>query len=177
MKLLSIDIETLGLDVTQAPIIEFGMSVVYDNNIVETYSSNVRPINDNWWNHADPTSIVMNANIIQEIYEGKYLGPTEMEDNVFWIINNYWKIDEKVVVLGKNAANFDIPILKNNGFEFPNRFHRRVVDLGSIWINPDIDEEPPNLQKCLERAGIQHDINHRAGDDAYYTALAFLEKF
>jgi DNA polymerase III epsilon subunit-like protein len=69
-------------------------------------------------------------------------------------------------VAGKNAGSFDIPFIE----ALPNwqgmiRFRRRVFDPASHYARPG-DKCLPDLQECLNRAGIDSTVAHTAVDDA-----------
>lgn len=72
----------------------------------------------------------------------------------------------KVVAAGKNFNKLDSSFLE----EIPNlsniiRFFHRVIDPGSMYVEKS-DEEPPNMDTCLERAGFEDEVPHNAVDDS-----------
>jgi len=76
-------------------------------------------------------------------------------------------IDPKkaVLVAGKNFAGFDRPFLEClPGWNIP--FHHRVIDPAMLYWNPDTDEVPPSLKRCMELAGIDGEVAHTAVEDA-----------
>ncbi len=67
---------------------------------------------------------------------------------------------------GKNYASFDDRFLQQlPGGEDLHRFHR-CIDPGMRYWNPRIDKVPPDTKTCLQRAGIDTEVQHEAIDDA-----------
>jgi oligoribonuclease (3'-5' exoribonuclease) len=64
---------------------------------------------------------------------------------------------EKFVLAGKNVATFDLPILKNNGFDIYS-FSHRIFDVGSMYYEdfgyiPSLDE----INKLRGAENVVHD--------------------
>lgn len=78
----------------------------------------------------------------------------------------------KINVAGKNPGTFDIPRIESMmkycvgaHYEGCVKFHRRVLDPASHFVQ-ESDEHIPDLQTCLDRAGIKSTVSHTAVDDA-----------
>lgn len=72
---------------------------------------------------------------------------------------------DRVVLAGKNVANFDLRFLRKRS-DWPDRnFLHRVID-PAMWSMRADDEAPPALAECLARAGLPDAVSHRAMDDA-----------
>ena len=72
---------------------------------------------------------------------------------------------QKVVVAGKNFANFDLKFLE----KLPNKFvkfHHRILDPGMFFLEPMRDNEPPGAKVCMERADMAGEVAHTALEDA-----------
>jgi len=193
MKYVSIDLETTGLSAKQHQILEFG-AVIED-------TENMLPIDElptfhaylNWETIVgDPYALAMNWKILDIISKPKdwetlgvrVLNPEDL-GLVFWnFIDKHFSNDDqnvfngKITVAGKNFGNFDNQFLNN----LPNFFHHvnfehRFIDPGSVYFDPRIDEKPPSLEKCLERAGLKKTISHTAIDDAKDVITALRGKF
>lgn len=72
----------------------------------------------------------------------------------------------KINVAGKNPGSFDIPFIE----ALPEwrglvDLRRRVLDPASHFVQ-ESDEHIPDLQTCLDRAGIVSTVSHTAVDDA-----------
>lgn len=184
MKYFSIDTETTGVNHKKCQIIQFS-AVFRDTNL------NI-PIADIPSQHkftvfvyhdiikGEIYAINMNAWIFKELAkrnQTKYVKPP------YPIVNStqLWERFEKwvrtllnassvealaITVAGKNFSEFDKKFI--NKYR-PNHsrltFHRRVLDPGAMW-STKTDEQPPNLQECLTRAGYYHTVSHDAECDA-----------
>lgn len=79
---------------------------------------------------------------------------------------------KKVSLAGKNAAVFDIPLLKTFGFDL-GRFNHRVIDPGSMFYNdfgrvPSLNEIKEKYPEAFDKVGVSHD----AYDDAIDVIMA-----
>lgn len=75
------------------------------------------------------------------------------------------KAKTRLTLAGKNAAGFDVPILKENGFDelINKNFTHRVLDPGSLYL-PQFGKVP-NLDEISEFCGLGK-VTHDAQDDA-----------
>lgn len=97
-----------------------------------------------------------------------------IEDTFSWedLVHEYEISDSdfffpmEVVAAGKNFAAFDMTFLEGVP-EFENliRFHHRVMDPGPLYAKPS-DEKVPNMETCMERAGLSGEVTHHAVDDS-----------
>ena len=72
----------------------------------------------------------------------------------------------KIVAAGKNFHGFDRPFLESARFPVRQVFHYRSLDPAAFFLEPD-DVEPPSLQECLKRAGLEGKfVAHDVLDDA-----------
>lgn len=78
----------------------------------------------------------------------------------------------RVTIAGKNAAGFDIPILKANGFDV-SMFSHKVLDPGSLYF-PDYGY-PPSLTEINMKLG-RRAVTHDALDDAFDVVAAIRAK-
>jgi oligoribonuclease (3'-5' exoribonuclease) len=69
----------------------------------------------------------------------------------------------RIVAAGKNVAGFDLQFLP---IEIKDRFVHRVLDPGSIFIDWETDEVPPDMKTCMRRAKILSEVTHDAYEDA-----------
>lgn len=78
-----------------------------------------------------------------------------------------------IVGAGKNFARFDEKFLSKLPYWERNiRVRHRVLDPVNFFVEPG-DKEPPDLKKCLERAGIIADVPHTAVEDATLACIAY----
>jgi hypothetical protein len=73
----------------------------------------------------------------------------------------------RFVAAGKNFGAFDLQFL-NRRLDFSShvRCLHRSIDPAMLYFNPVQDKEPPNMQKCLDRAGINEIVDHTGLADA-----------
>jgi hypothetical protein len=101
------------------------------------------------------------------------LGPAQVaaEFKRFLLANGFTENPSKTItinVAGKNFARFDWEFL----IRLPNwkshiEFSRRVIDPAVLYVDWEKDERLPGTELCLKRAGIDHEVAHRAVDDAW----------
>lgn len=175
--IVSIDIETTGLDPSYCQILEFG-AVIDD-------LQNPKPIDDLpkfhcYVDHAvmtgEPYALAMNAKIIERIAKKTtpytYLKPADIHPQFHAFLVKYgcqsgtrWSI--KVNVAGKNFAAFDKRFIEKIWPSNPAvAFNHRILDPAMLYFDPSKDEAPPSLSVCLERAGINKTVSHTAVEDA-----------
>jgi DNA polymerase III alpha subunit (gram-positive type) len=178
MLYVAIDIETTGLDPNIHDIIEFGAVI---DNLANPLPLNKLPIyhalfaKENYT--INPYCISLHKRIWDSLNknEGNII---EISDLMYgfsnFLVKNKVPYDKNmqsysITVAGKNFANFDLPFLKN---KIPlNKwgevhFKHRFIDPAILYLDPNIDIEVPNMQLCLERAGIQEKVAHGAVSDA-----------
>jgi oligoribonuclease len=193
----AIDIETTGLDPKIHDIIEF--AAILDD------LRNPRPLTELPVFHSyfkkeyyvgDAFALSMHAEIFRKIANPpepvistqKVLEQTMLVTDLpvafcNWLARNNHPYDEKkkvftVNVSGKNAAGFDIPFLKAKSNWTPYiHFRHRVVDPGSLYFNPAIDDQLPDSKICMERAGLSGDVKHNAVEDALVVVKLLRNKF
>ena len=183
-KVASIDIETLGLDARNCNIIEFGC-------VLDDYKTPLDQLPRfrrllypyNFVFKGEAYAMAMNAHILKIIGEcepyirkdaipERYLGidfcdvisENRLDETFSYFLKKHEV--ENVTIIGKNFANFDLNFLKNIGFGNFTKYHRRILDVGSLFYNHKIDEHVPDLKECLRRAGIEKEIEHTSIADA-----------
>lgn len=180
MRYASIDLETAGDKPEKHPILEFG-AVIEDTNNPLPYDQ--LPRFQVYIDNGDdilgtPYALQMNAAILKRIAlkeEGyEYIKPEELGKKFAnWLAEN--GMDEnitdegtiKITAAGKNFGSFDLQFLKRcPGFTEEVTISQRLIDPSVFYVNWEEDKELPNLNKCLERAGIEKTITHNAAEDA-----------
>jgi len=75
---------------------------------------------------------------------------------------------DQITVAGKNFFCFDNRFLENDKWHDNPwfEFHRRSLDPAQMYFDPSVDDELPNLKKCLSQIGINKEISHTAIEDA-----------
>lgn len=82
-----------------------------------------------------------------------------------WLRTLGYGFQDRVNIAGKNVAGFDIPFLKELGWDTDKLFRHRVIDPGPMYVTAE-DRTTPDLTECCKRAGIEDVVSHRALDDA-----------
>jgi DNA polymerase III epsilon subunit-like protein len=181
---VSIDIETLGVDPETCDIIEFG-AVIDDMRSpldkLPTFHRYLLPPNGRKGiYHGQPFAMAMHADKLKKIAEltaGEsksdclLIPPHWLPLQLYgWLGSNGYEAESKVkiVVAGKNFPGFDQRFLRRiEGFENRIQISRRVHDPAELYFDPKTDLEPPGLNECLKRAGLDKTVTHNALDDAY----------
>jgi DNA polymerase III epsilon subunit-like protein len=179
MKYVSIDIETLGLNI-DAPIIEVACVFVNNGKIIgeeQTYVCHDK------YDNCEPYAMAMHPETLRIISDGptaegvqhiNWLDITIRD----WLIRHDFNPDvDKVVFAGKNAAGFDIPMLEKQckAFKKNCRPHHRVLDPGPMFTKRG-DYASPNLPTILEEQQLAGQVSHTALDDAR-AVVAAVERF
>lgn len=171
MKYVSIDIETTGLNPATCQIIEFAAVVddLRDQQPLEKLAKFQTYIHHPFY-QGEPYALAMHANIFKKL--AKFPDDDIIEaDSLFAAFHNFltgpgeFSPSAKVVVAGKNFANFDLKFLE----KLPNKFvkfHHRVLDPAMYFVDPMKDNEPPGGSVCLERARLSGEVAHTALEDA-----------
>jgi len=183
MKLLSIDLETSGLDPNSCCVLEIGC-VLFDPDPEiavnetgrrwETFNrliSHKRIV-------GEPYALAMNADVIAEISGRKETHisivpiTTALADLAACLRAHGVTEENKVTVVGKNFDRFDLQFLNRcPGWRqhVEPLLERRSLDAGSLLFSPHDGAVLP-LDKCLERIGVRDNVAHRALDDALQVA-------
>lgn len=171
MKYVSIDIETTGLDPEKHQILEIGC-------VLDTLGSDV-PVDElpslrivvvgqeNFI--INPFCLSLHHALLQEIdtrhrEDTHYLKEQDIHYALHdWLlINKTFTTKNGINVAGKNFWGFDHLFLKK---VTSVKFHRRALDPVNYYLSVE-DEQPPNLEECCRRAGIELTDYHTAVGDA-----------
>lgn len=160
--IVSIDIETTGLDPETCQILEIGAVrigatpfhcyVIYDQI------------------QGEPCALHMNHNILREIVvrDPKYVFLKPQE--VWYHFSAWLPHDAKITIAGKNYGSFDKQFLDRlHGWKklMSRIASHRFIDSGNLFWQPAIDgDRLPSLQTCMRRAGMVCNVPHDAVSDA-----------
>jgi len=160
MKYVSIDIETTGLNPETCQIIEFGA-------VAE--SPQHRGIFHRLIRHSiyqgEPYAFSMHPKIFKELADGKGITPEELAPTFHRFLRGCG-FSGKINVAGKNFASFDAHFLSK--LPYWNeliKIRHCILDPTMLYMYPE-DETLPDMQTCLDRAGIKKRVTHDAIDDA-----------
>lgn len=189
MKLLSVDIETTGLNPNTCSVLEVG-AVLFDPDPVvgdgptprwQTFEKLIAHSTFTGEGYA----LQLNRDIIaeicgvdkthREILRAAQVGPALSE----WLNDNGVTPDNKATIVGKNYDAFDRQFLNRlpgwNEFVGPY-VERRALDVGSLYFRPG-DGKVVGLEACLRTIGVDTSVSHRALDDALQVATAVTRFF
>lgn len=182
-RFVSIDLETTGLDAEKCDIIEVGAIIddwlfpLEEPPIFHCYI-----VKNNYCGQA--MALSMHAEIFRRIAireEGyTYLYPSELPNALgHWMKENgAYQIDPenpdrepRAVIAGKNFGMFDDRFLRKlKNFDEYVKYHHRLIDPAMLYWRPWEDSRPPGLKKCMERAGLEGEVEHTALEDAKIVA-------
>jgi oligoribonuclease (3'-5' exoribonuclease) len=163
MLVASIDLETTGLDYEKCQIIEVGVAIddlalgkVLPLAEVPKFHCYVQ--RDTYVGSAFALS--MHSKILarmdkkEEPY--KYYWPGEAAGAMALFLKQFCGADDgKITVVGKNFASFDLAFLRQEKpflKEVVPLFRYRIIDIGTLFLNPAIDEKLPATDECVRRA-------------------------
>jgi len=182
MKIVSIDIETTGLNTEFHDIVELA-AIAFDTSkpLVFDECPKLRVL----VRHANleefsmsPFIATMHQALWPQFANDKY--PKIYEENIVLALNAFIRSlgPDKAILAGKNAGGFDIPFLKEAnkhckmntcGQGEDLHAHHRVLDPGSMYVTHN-DKVPPSSEECLRRAGLEMTKAHTALGDAWDVA-------
>lgn len=159
-KYVSIDIETTGLDDNRCQILSVG--AIYDDleSPLDKLPRYYTPIS-HLFIVGEPFALNLNAELL--LAEGVPAETAIMGLCDFIRDNEH---GEKPNLCGKNFAGFDALFLRKYSYWRNLRKSHRVLDPGSLYLDPKKDKEIPNLDECMVRAGVEGCVTHNALDDA-----------
>jgi oligoribonuclease (3'-5' exoribonuclease) len=190
---ISVDLETSGLDLEKSEILEVG--AVFDDGVspIEKLQSFSFVISLQVLTHAEPYAVNMNARLFQAMVNKEGVSVVTAFDALtalfreasskaqMWDIDWKFKPGPRVYIAGKNAASFDIPIIKSflKRHEYPAKellqlIHYQVLDVGSMYF-PDFGRIP-SLSDISAKIG-RKEVTHKALDDAFDVVHAIRHKF
>lgn len=186
-KLLSLDIEATGLNKERHDILSIGMIVVDTDKVGKKPKLKDLPHLYIAIKHEEISgnlyALNMNKDLIEGIVKGhvegaKLLDVVEAGQTIADFLDTHFG-ENKITVIGKNAATFDIPFIESQFWMTlgGKRFHHRVLDVGSMYYDPNVLDEVPNLKQCKELAGIDGIVTHNALEDAFDVVLLERLKF
>ena len=188
MKYVSIDIETTGLDPETCQILQVGAVIEDTQNLVPLEElPKFNCIVEHPAYTGSPYALWLNSNLLKILGDMESLKKDERLDyrkshNILpvgtvaasfnmWLSHNGFEQSETggivINVAGKNFASFDKHFL----VKLPNwpariQMRQRIMDPAILFMNWQKDESLPNLNKCIERAGLSGEVSHDAVDDA-----------
>lgn len=156
------DIETTGLDSNTDEIIELGAVKIVDGNILEKFSTFVKPTKQ------IPSEVVDLTGITQEMVEGA--PPIE------YVIKDFYNFTRDSILCGHNAIGFDIKFIRREGDSVGLEFDNEIIDtMKEAQSSRKLKITRFNLGAVVKALGLVLEGAHRAWNDAYATAQVLLK--
>ena len=189
MKVVSIDIETTGLNPDTDKLLELAAVVddlsisIAEENLIEYVDTlpSISIVNRLDRLEGNPYALNMNQNLIKVISEGKDSRLTKEEDILpslkkFLYETNF--IDGgyrgAINIVGKNFFGFDYGFIAKLPYMEQLKFRRRAFDPAILYVIPE-DIELPSLSTCIQRSGLNlnsfWDLHTGIGDAKITLAL------
>ncbi len=155
------DIETTGLDPEIDEIIELGAVKIENGNIIEKFSTFVKP----------------NVQIPDEVVELTGINDEMVADAppINLVIKEFYEFAEGCTLCGHNAIKFDIKFIKREGENWGFEFDNPVIDTMVEAMGSRLKISRFNLGAVTKALGITLEGAHRAWNDAYATAQVLLK--
>lgn len=154
------DVETTGLDPSIEQIIELGAVKIEDGNIVEKFSTFVKPTKK------IPFEVVRLTGITDEMVEDA--PPIE------FVIKEFYEFSKGCILSGHNITDFDIKFVRNAGENYGLNFDNEIIDtLKEARTKLKITRF--NLGTVVKTLGLTLEGAHRAWNDAFATAQVLLK--
>lgn len=155
------DIETTGLDSENDQIIELGAVKIENGNIMEKFSTFVKPTKK------IPYEVVNLTGITQEMVEDA--PPVEL------VIKEFYDFTRGCTLCGHNIINFDLKFIKREGENQNLAFDNSIIDTLNEARTSRLKIARYNLGTVTKALGISLEGAHRAWNDAYATAQVLLK--
>lgn len=159
-KYVVFDLETTGLDTNNDSIIEIGAVKVENGIITETFESLINP----------EMPIPENASKVNKITDDMVEGCPTLEK----VLPDFFKFTRDTVLVGHNAANFDIPMLTNQAFKLRYDFDNPYMD-SMVLASKVFGGNRISLGILSKRLGVSLEGAHRALNDTIATAKVFIK--
>ena len=155
------DIETTGLDHENDQIIELGAVKIENGNIIEKFSTFVKPTKK------IPYEVVDLTGITEEMVADA--PPIDL------VIKEFYDFTRDCVLSGHNVINFDIKFIKREGENHGLEFNNSIIDTMNEARASKLKITRYNLGTVTKALGIVLEGAHRAWNDAYATAQVLLK--
>jgi oligoribonuclease len=190
MKYFAIDIETTGLDPEKHQIIQVAM-IYGDTEKIEVINKMpymVCRVQHEQYCFADsPAWVMKNFGMIMSDGYGSVIHARELMHVVEQFIIKYAGREGKITLAGKNLYALDLPFLDKHGakwrmnakqrYAIEERRHKRVIDLGSMYMCDLPGEALPDMEQITKRIVWTNTNVHDAYADAQAVVAAINYKY
>ena len=155
------DVETTGLNPETDQIIELGAVKIERGNIVEKFSTFVKPTIE------IPYEVTELTHITNEMVENA--------PNIEDVIRQFYEFSKDCVLCGHNIINFDIKFIRRFGSYQNLDFNNDLIDTMNEARVSRLKISRFNLGTVTKALGIELKGAHRAWNDAFATAQVLLK--
>ncbi|MBP3619726.1 MAG: ribonuclease H-like domain-containing protein [Clostridia bacterium] len=156
------DIETTGLDFATDQIIELGAVKIENGNIVEKFSTFVKPTKP------IPAEVVDLTGITEDMVEDA--------PSIRNVIKEFYDFTRGCVLCGHNVIGFDIKFIRREGEDYGLEFDNDIIDtMKEAQASRKLKITRFNLGAVVKALGLVLEGAHRAWNDAYATAQVLLK--
>ena len=155
------DVETTGLNPEVDQIIELGAVKIERGNIVEKFSTFVKPTIE------IPYEVTELTHITNEMVDDA----PDIED----VIRQFYDFSKDCVLCGHNVINFDIKFIRRFGSYINLEFNNDLIDTMNEARVSRLKISRFNLGTVAKALGIELKGAHRAWNDAFATAQVLLK--
>lgn len=180
MNLVSFDLETLGLDPATCDVLQLAMVLesTKESRPVEELPFFVGYVAAKNY-RGEPFAMSMHAPVLHRIATGtspRHVFGRDIPPNGAvhvasdltglcaaadaWLDEHFGRA--RVTAAGKNLGRFDFRFLPDR---FTSRFHHRLIDPGSVFVDWS-EDHLPSLDELMMRLGVGTPVQHDALDDA-----------
>jgi len=168
MFVMSIDVETTGLDPVTSDLLSVGCVIFNSTNpeYKELFSHEWCVYHTHLKGH--PRALTMNHELVSKADDTLTRFPIDVISQD--LLNIFATYPNRITFAGKNFLSFDELFLKAYlpDWEAIRKYSgRRVLDPGSMFARP-FDDAPPILEECCARAGVEYEA--AKAHDALYDA-------
>ena len=155
------DIETTGLDPATDQIIELGAVKIENGNIIEKFSTFVKPTKKLSY------EVVNLTGITDEMLEDA--PPVDL------VIKDFYEFSKGCVLCGHNIIGFDIKFIRREGENVGLVFDNELIDTMNEARVARLKISRFNLGTVVKALGLTLEGAHRAWNDAFATAQVLLK--
>lgn len=155
------DIETTGLDPNTDQIIELGAVKIENGNIVQKFSTFVKPTKK------IPYEVVQLTGISEDMVEDA--PPIDL------VIKDFYDFSRDCVLCGHNMIGFDIKFIRREADNLGLVFDNELIDTMNEARVARLKISRFNLGTVVKALGLTLEGAHRAWNDAYATAQVLLK--
>ncbi len=155
------DIETTGLNPDLDQIIELGAVKIEKGNIVEKFSTFVKPTID------IPFEVTRLTHITNEMVEDA--------PSIEVVIEKFYEFSRDCVLCGHNIIGFDLKFIRRFGLIYNLNFDNDIIDTMNEARVSKLKISRFNLGVVTKALGIELKDAHRAWNDAFATAQVLLK--